>query len=94
MTDEELMDFVVINLSEYFKSIRKEQKSRKVAKSLDIFLTAPDEVEKYMESNSSDNCIGHYNVEIWSFFDLELQLINTRPLIKNELKELLREFKV
>ena len=47
-----------------------------------------------MESISSDYCTGHYNVKIWSFFDLELQLINTRPLIKNELKELLREFKV
>ena len=27
----------------------------------------PDEVEKYVQSNSSDNCTHHYNVEIWIF---------------------------
>ena len=48
---------------EYFKSIREEQNLRKVAKSLYIFLATPDEVEKYVESNSSDNCVHHYNVE-------------------------------
>ena len=30
---------------------------RKFARSLYIFLIIPDEVEKYVESNSSDNCI-------------------------------------
>ena len=42
MIDEEVKDFVPINFSEYFKSIKKEQNLRKVAKSLDIFLTIPD----------------------------------------------------
>ena len=45
-----------------------------------------------MESNSSDNCV-HYNVEILNIFDPELQLINTEPVIKNKLKELLSELK-
>ena len=46
-----------------------------------------------MQSNSSDNCVHHYNVEILNLFDLELQLINTKPVIKNKLKELLSELK-
>ena len=87
MTDEEVKDFVAINFSE---SIREEQNLRKVAKSLDTFLTTPDEVQ----SNSSDNCVHHYNVEILNLFDPELQLINTKPVIKNKLKELLNELLV
>ena len=86
MTDEEVKDFVAINFSE---SIREEQNLRKVAKSLDTFLTTPDEVQ----SNSSDNCVHHYNVEILNLFDPELQLINTKLVIKNKLKELLSELK-
>ena len=35
----------------------------------------------------------HYNVEILNIFDPELQLINTKPMIKNKLKELLSELK-
>ena len=81
MTDEDVKDFVALNFSEYFKSIREEQTFRKVTKLLYIFLTAPDEVEKYVQSSSSDNCIHHYNVEILSLFDPELQLINTQPVI-------------
>ena len=46
-----------------------------------------------MESNSSDNCIHLYNVEILNLFDPELQLINTKPIIKNKLKELLSKLK-
>ena len=34
-----------------------------------------------------------YNVEILSLFDPELQPINTKPVIKNKLKELLSELK-
>ena len=64
LTDEEVEDFVAINFSEYFKSIRKEQNVREFAKSLYIFRTTPDEVEKYVRSNSSDKCIHRYNVEI------------------------------
>ena len=88
-----MKDFVTINLSEYFKSITEEEKIRKVAKSLYIFLTTPDEVEEYVQSNSSDNSMHRYNIEILNSFDPELQLINTNPLIKNKLKELLSELK-
>ena len=78
LTDEEVKDFVAINFSEYFKLIREEQNLRKVVKSLYIFLTIPDEVERYVQSNSSNNCIQHYNLEILSIFDPELQLINIK----------------
>ena len=46
-----------------------------------------------MQSNSSDNCINHYNFDILNLFDPKLQLIDTKPLIKNKLKELLIEWK-
>ena len=46
-----------------------------------------------MQSSSSDNCIHLYNVEISNLFDPELKLINTKPMIKNKLKELLNELK-
>ena len=59
LTYEELKDFEAINFSEYFKSIREEENLRNIAKSLYIFLTTPDEVEKCVQSNSSDNCIHH-----------------------------------
>ena len=92
LTDEDVKDFIAIDFSEYFKSIRKEQNYRKVAKSL--VLTTPDEVEKYVQSNSSDNCVvHHYGVEILNLFDPELQMLNTKPEIKNKLKELLSESK-
>ena len=45
LTDEEVKDFLAINFSEYFKSIREEQNLRKVAKSFYIFLTTPAEVQ-------------------------------------------------
>ena len=35
-----------------------------------------------MQSNSSDRCIHHYNIKILNLFDLELQLINARPMIR------------
>ena len=66
LTNEEVKDFVAINFSEYFKS-RKKQNRRKVAKLLYIFLTTPDEAEKYveiMQSSSSGNCMHYYNVEV------------------------------
>ena len=77
LTDTEVKYFVVINLS---KSLNKEQNLRKVAKPL-YNLTTPDEVQ----SNSSDNCIHHYNVRILNLFDPELQLINNKPVIKKAL---------
>ena len=64
---------------------------------LHIFLTTPDEVEKYaktMQSKSSDNRVYHYNIEILNLFHPELQLINNdKPMTKNKLKELLSELK-
>ena len=52
-----MKDFVAINFSEYFKSIREEQNFRKVAKLLYIFLRRPNKIEKHVQPNSSDNCI-------------------------------------
>ena len=46
-----------------------------------------------MQSTSSNNCIHHYNVEIFNLFDPELQKINLKAIIKKKLKELLRELK-
>ena len=93
LTDEAVKHFVAINFSDYFKSIREEQNLRKVAKLLYIFLTTTDEEEKYVQSNSSNKCVHHYNVEILNLFDPELELINTKPAIKNKLKELLSDLK-
>ena len=78
---------------EFFKSIREDQHLRKFAKSLYIFQTTPDEVEKYAQSNSSDNCVHHYNVEILNIFDPELQLISSKPMIKSKRKEALSDLK-
>ena len=55
MTNDELNEFISINFSDYFKSTREklysklneEQYLREVAKLFYIFLTTPDEVEKY-----------------------------------------------
>ena len=44
-----------------------------------------------MQLKSFDNYIHRYNVEILNIFDPELQLINTKPMIKSKLKELLSE---
>ena len=56
-----------------------DEKSLDTAKSLYIFLTTPG---KYVESNSFDNCMHNYNVEILNFSHPELQLLNTKPMIK------------
>ena len=82
LTDDEVKDFVVINFSEYFKPTReksysklwKEQNLRKVAESLYIFRTKPEEVELYakmMQLSFSDNCVHRYNIEILNLFDPE-----------------------
>ena len=55
LTEDEVKEFAAINFREYFKStkeklyfkVSEEQNLRKVAKLLYIFLTTPDEVEKY-----------------------------------------------
>ena len=75
LTDKEVKEFVSLNFSE---SISEEQNLRKVAKLLYFFLTTPDEVQL----SSSHICIHHFNVEILNLFDSELQLIDTKPVIK------------
>ena len=72
------------------------------------FLTTADEVEKYVQlvektetkirvqSSSSGDCLCCYNIKIMHIYDPELQLINTKHVIKNKLKDLfgdLRKFK-
>ena len=68
LTKKEVKDFVAINFSENFKSVREERNLRKYGKLLYLFLTTPDKVEKYVRSNSSDKCIHHYNADILSLF--------------------------
>ena len=46
-----------------------------------------------MQLNSSDGCVHFYNIEILNLFKSELQLINTKPIIKNKFKKLLNELK-
>ena len=71
-----------------------------------FFLTMPDKVEIFvkliekmpeakmmMQSSLSDIDVYIYNVDIFSLFDTELQLFNTKAVIKNTLKELLGELK-
>ena len=59
-----------------------------------MFLKTFDKVDKYVQSNTSDNCVHCYNVESLNLFDPELQLISsTKPAIKKKLKELLSELK-
>ena len=61
LIDGKVKDFVAINFSEYFKTKREkfysklneEQNLWKVAKSLYIFLTTPDEVGKYAKMMQS-----------------------------------------
>ena len=92
-----MKDILVINFGEYFKSTKEklhsklceEQNIRKVAESRYIFRTTPYGVEEYgnmMQSNSLDNCVHCCNIEILNLFDPELQLINTKPMIKRTVK--------
>ena len=46
-----------------------------------------------MQSISSDNCTCHFNIKILNLFDPELQLINTKSIIQNKLKDFLNELK-
>ena len=79
-----------------YSKLYEEQNVRNVAESLYIFLATPDKIEKYgkmLESNFSDTCEHHYNIKILNLFDPELQLINTKPMIKSKSKEFLSELK-
>ena len=72
-----------------YSKLNEEQNYRKVAKLLDIFLTRPNEVEKYaktMQSNLSDNFVYLHNFESLNLFNPELHMINTKPMIKNKLR--------
>ena len=74
--------------------ISEEQNLRKVAEFIYIFLTTADEVDKYVEIMQwifSDKYVHLYDIEILKLFDSELQLIDTKPMIKNKLKKLLTE---
>ena len=64
LTNEHVKDFVARNFARYFKFIREKQNLIKVSKSLFIFVTTPDAAEKYVQSNSYENCMHRYNVEI------------------------------
>ena len=70
LSNEEVKDSLVI--------IREKKNLKKVAKSLYIFLTTPDELE---------------NVYIVNLFDLELQPIKNKPVIKSKFSRL-KKFKV
>ena len=45
-----------------------------------------------MQSKSSDKYVHYFNIEILNPFDIELQLINTKPIIINKLIELISAF--
>ena len=79
----------ILNLQEKNKILVK------LLRSLYIFLKTPDEeiYAKIMLSSSSDNYIHRYNVDFLKLFDPELQLINTKPMVKSNLKELLSDLK-
>ena len=94
MIGEEVKDFVAIIFNEYFKFIREEQNFRKVAKLLYVFLTTSDEVKIYVQSNSSDNCVHHYNVEIWIFLIQNYNWLKLNQWLKKKnQKNCLSEFK-
>ena len=46
-----------------------------------------------MQSNSSDGSVRHYNIEILNLFALELQLSNTKLVLKKQIKRKLKKFK-
>ena len=104
LNDDEVKYFVAIHFSEYFKSAREKlyfklserQNLSKVAELLYIFLTTPEEVDKYakiMQARFSVKYVHRYSIKILNLFDPEVQLINTKTMIKNKLKELLSELK-
>ena len=77
-----------------YSKLSEKQNLRKVAKLFYVFLTTLEKVENYMQWNTSDNCVHYYDIEILNLFYLELELINTKPIIKNKLKEFLSELKM
>ena len=85
MTDDEVKDFIDINIKEYVKSTKEnrysklseKQNLRKVHKSPYVFLTTHDKVEKYakmIQWKSTDNFLHHYNIMILNLFHQELNM--------------------
>ena len=77
-----------------YSKLIKEQIHRKVAESIYVFLTTPDGVKKYFEIiqlNSSDKYVHRYSFDSFNTFDPELQLFNTKPIVKNKSKRFLGE---
>ena len=60
---------------------------------LNLYRSRTKSIEKHVQFNSSDSCIHCYNVDILNLFDPELQMINTKTMLTNKLKELLSELK-
>ena len=46
-----------------------------------------------IQRRSFDNCVRQHDIEISNLFDLELQLVNLKPKVKNKLKDLIGELK-
>ena len=90
LTDEEVKDFVVISLSEYFKfsgeklhsKLTEETNFRKLMN----FWQHLVKYSKIMQSKSSDKYAHRYSIEILNLFNVEIQLMNTKPMIKSKLK--------
>ena len=101
LTNNEVKDFALIKFSEstreeLYSKLSVEQNLGKVTELLYIFVETPDEVGKYakiIQSNSSDKYVGRHNIKILNLFDPELQLIITKSMIKEKLKEMLSDFK-
>ena len=51
------------------------------------------EAKTMMLPSSSDDSARHYDIKILNLFDPELQLTNTKSVLKNNLKDLLGELK-
>ena len=80
--------------------IGEEKNLRRFAESFYTFLTTLDELigkvpeaKTVMQLSFSDDFVRHYYIKILNFFDPELQLIDTKLVIKNKLKDFLGELK-
>ena len=94
-----------VTREKFYTKLVEEKTVVKFTESFYTFLT-PDKVGRYVEltdktpeikilmhSIFSNNCVQHYNINILIVFDPELQLINTKTIIKNKFIDLLGELK-
>ena len=51
------------------------------------------EAKNIMQSSSSESYVHVCNIEVLDFFNPELQLINTKSVMKNKLKDILSDLK-